>query len=158
MGRIVDLCGEVAAEADEGPDGLILAPDAWERLRGGWSDEEIEDALGFVKDSLLQSELVEAADNVSARLVEVLGTWGEAKAWAAAIEGHATISVDVIRQLAHRLDRLEEILELYRDQKGPDRRGFDALQRRLMDQGIEDEMRPDWERQGRDETSDEGET
>jgi hypothetical protein len=158
MGRIVDLCGEVAAEADEGPDGLILPPDAWERLRGGWSDEEIEDALGFVKDSLLQSELFEAADNVSARLVELLGTWGEAKAWAAAIEGHATISVDVIRQLAHRLDRLEEVLEVYRDQEGPDRRGFDELQRRLMDQGIEDEMRPDWERQGQGEPSDEGET
>jgi len=157
MGRIVDLCGEVAAVADEGPDGLILPPDAWERLRGDWSDEEIEDALGFVKDSLLQSELVEAADNVSARLVELLGAWGEAKAWAAAIEGHATISVDVIRQLAHRLDRLEEVLEVYRDQKGPDRRGFDELQRRLMDQGIEDEMRPDWERQGQGEPFDEGE-
>jgi hypothetical protein len=158
MGRIVDLYGEVAAAADEGPDGLILTPDAWERLRGDWSDEDIEDALGLVKDSLLQSELVEAADNVSARLVELLGTWGEAKAWAAAVEGHATISVDVIRQLAHRLDRLEEILELYRDQKGPDRRGFDALQRRLMDQGIEEEMRPDWERQGQGEPSDEGGT
>ena len=157
MGRIVDLCGEVAAVADEGPDGLVLPPDAWERLRGDWSDEEIEDALGFVKDSLLQSELVEAADNVSARLVELLGAWGEAKAWAAAIEGHATISVDVIRQLAHRLDRLEEVLEVYRDQKGPDRRGFDELQRRLMDQGIEDEMRPDWERQGQGEPFDEGE-
>ena len=158
MGRIVDLCGEVAAVADEGPDGLILAVDDWERLRADWSDEDIEDALGFVKDSLLQSELVEAADNVSARLVELLGTWGEAKAWAAAIEGHATISVDVIRQLAHRLERLEEVLELYRDQKGPDRRGFDELQRRLMDQGIEDEMRPDWERQGQGEPYDEGET
>jgi hypothetical protein len=158
MGRIVDLCGEVAAAADEGPDGLILPLDAWERLRGDWSDEDIEDALVFVKDSLLQSELVEAADNVSARLVELLGTWGEAKAWAAAVEGHATISVDVIRQLAHRLDRLEEILELYRDQKAPDRRGFDELQRRLMDQGIEEEMRPDWERQGEGEPSDEGGT
>jgi len=89
--------------------------------------------------------------------VELLGAWGEAKAWAAAIEGHATISVDVIRQLAHRLDRLEEVLEVYRDQKGPDRRGFDELQRRLMDQGIEDEMRPDWERQGQGEPFDEGE-
>jgi hypothetical protein len=148
MGRIVDLCGEVAALADEGPDGLVLPPDAWERLRGDWSDEDIEDALGFVKDSLLQSELVEASDSLSARLVEVLGTWGEAKAWTAAVEGHASIPIDVIRQIAHRLDRLEEILELYRDQKGPDRRGFDELQRRLMDQGIEDDMRPDWEKQG----------
>ena len=143
MGRIVDLCGEIAAAADEGPEGLAPAPEAWDRLRQDWSDEDIEDALGFVKDSVLQSELVEASDSLSARLVELLGTWGEAKGWAAAVEGHATISIDVIRQVAHRLDRLEEILEVYRDQKGPDRRGFDELQRRLMDQGIEDEMRPD---------------
>ena len=148
MGRIADLCGEVAAAADEGPEGLVLSPEAWDRLRGEWSDADIEDALAFVRDSLLQSELVEASDSLSARLVELLGTWGEAKAWAAAVEGCASISVDVIRQLAHRLDRLEEILELFRDQKGPDRRGFDALQRRLMDQGIEDEMRPDWAKPG----------
>jgi hypothetical protein len=148
MGRIVDLCGEIAAAADEGPEGLVLPADAWDRLRREWPDADIEDALGFVKDSYLQGELVEAADSLSARLVELLGTWGEARAWAAAVEGHASISIDVIRQLAHRLDRLEEVLELYRDQKAPDRRGFDQLQRRLMDQGIEEEMRPDWEKQG----------
>ena len=156
MGRIVDLCGEVAAAADEGPEGLILPLDAWDRLRDDWSDEEIEDALGLVKDSLLQSELVEAADSLSARLVELLGTWGEARAWAAAVEGHAAIPVAAIRQLAHRLDRLEEILELYRDQKGPDRRGFDELQRRLLDLGIEADMRPDWELQGGGEPPEEG--
>ena len=143
MGRIVDLCGEVAAAADEGPEGLILPIDAWDRLRDDWSDEDIEDALGLVKDSLLQSELVEAADSLSARLLELLGTWGEAKAWTAAVEGHASVPVAAIRQLAHRLDRLEEILELYRDQKGPDRRGFDELQRRLLDLGIEVDMRPE---------------
>jgi hypothetical protein len=148
MGRIADLCGEVAAAAEEGRDGLVLSPEAWDRLRGEWSDADIEDALGLCRDSLLLSELVEAADNVSARLVELLGTWGEARAWPAALEGHASISIDVIRQLAHRLDRLEEILEFFREQKGPDRRGFDALQRRLIDHGIEDEMRPDWEKQG----------
>jgi hypothetical protein len=152
MGRIADLCGEVAAAAEEGPEGMVLPPEVWDRLRGEWSDAEIEDALGFVEDSLRQSELVEAADSMSARLVELLGTWGEARAWTAAVEGHASISIDVIRQLAHRLDRLEEALESFRDQKGPDRRGFDALQRRLMDQGIEDEMRPDWEKQGEDGT------
>jgi hypothetical protein len=156
MGRIVDLCGEVAAAADEGSEGLGLPPEAWDRLRHDWSEEDIEDALGFVKDSVLQSELVEASDNLSARLVELLGTWGEEKAWAAAVEGHASISIDVIRQVAHRLERLEEILEIYRDQKGPDRCGFDELQRRLMDQGIEGEMRPDWERQGADEPGGEG--
>jgi hypothetical protein len=152
MGRIVDLCGEVAAAAEEGSEGLVLPPEAWDRFRQEWPEEDIEDALGFVNDSVVHSELVEASDSLSARLVELLGTWGEAKAWAAAVEGHAAISIDVIRQLAHRLEHLEEILELCRDpQKGPDRRGFDELQRRLMDQGIEEEMRPDWERQGADE-------
>jgi hypothetical protein len=152
MGRILDLCGEVAAAADEGPEGLVLPPEAWDRLRADWSDDDIQDALGFVKDSMLQSELVEAADSLSARLVELLGTWGDAKGFAAAVEGGATLPVEVIRQIAHRLDRLEEILELYRDEKGPDRKAFDALQRRLIDQGIEDEMRPDWERQDEDES------
>ena len=150
MGRIVDLCGDVAAAADEGPEGLVLPLEAWDKLRDDWSDEEVEDALGLVKDLHLHSELVEAADSLSARLVELLGTRAEAKAWAAAVEGHAAIPLAAIRQLAHRLERLEEILELCRDQKGPDRRGFDELRRRLMDQGIEKDMRPDWE-QGADE-------
>jgi uncharacterized protein with von Willebrand factor type A (vWA) domain len=144
MGRIVDLCGEIAAAAEEGPEGLVLPPDAWDKLRAEWSDEDIEDAMGFVRDSLLQSELVEAADSLSARLVELLGEWGDARGWAEALEGRATLSVDVLRQVARRLDRLEEILEPFRDDPPPDRRGFDALRRRLMDQGIEDEMRPDW--------------
>jgi hypothetical protein len=144
MGRIVNLCGEIAEAADEGPEGLVLPPDAWDRLRQDWPDEDIEDALAFVRDSLLQSELVEAADSLSARLLDLLGTWGDEKGWAAAVEGRAVLGVDVIRQIAHRLDRLEEILEAYRDDKPPDRRGFDGLRRRLMDEGIEEEMRPDW--------------
>ena len=45
MGRIVDLCGEVAAAADEGGEGLVLSPEAWDRLREDWKDDEIEDAL-----------------------------------------------------------------------------------------------------------------
>ena len=155
MGRIVDLCGDVAAAAEEGPEGLVLPLEAWDKLRDDWPDEEIEDALALVRDSLVHSELVEAADSLSARLVDLLGTWGEAKAWAAAVEGHAAIPLAAIRQLAHRLDRLEEILELCRDLKGPDRRGFDELQRRLMDHGIEKDMRPDWE-QDADEPSEEG--
>ena len=140
MGRIVDLCGEVAAAADEGPEGLVLSAEAWDRLRAEYSDEDIEDALAFVKDSLLQSELVEAADSLSARLVELLGSWGDAKSWAAAASGHASVPLDVIGQLARRVDRVEEILEAYRDDKGPDRKGFDELRRRLMDHGIETEM------------------
>ena len=156
MGRILDLCGEIAAAAEPGDGGLVLPMEEQERLGQEWSEDEIEDALAIVQESLMQSELVEAADSLSARLVEVLGTWGEAKAWAAAVEGHAAIPLGVIRQLAHRLDRLEEVLELYRDQKGPDRRGFDELQRRLMDQGIEDDMRPDWEQPGGGEPPEDG--
>ena len=140
MGRIVDLCGEVAAAADEGPEGLALSAEAWDKLRAEYSDEDIEDALAFVRDSLMQSELVDAADSLSARLVELLGSWGDAKAWAAAVEGHASVSLEVIGQLARRVDRVEEILEAYRDDKGPDRKGFDELRRRLMDHGIESEM------------------
>jgi len=140
MGRMVDLCGEVAAAADEGPEGLVLSAEAWDKLRAEYSDEDIEDALAFVKDSLLQSELIEATDSLSARLVELLGSWGDAKAWAAAVEGHASVPLDVIGQLTRRVDRVEEILEAYRDDKGPDRKGFDELRRRLMDHGIETEM------------------
>jgi hypothetical protein len=145
MGRIVDLCGEIAAAADEGPEGLVLSVDAWDRLRDDWSDEDIEDALGLVRDSLLQTELVEAADSLSARLVELLGTWADARAWAAAVEGHASIPLDVIGQLARRVDRVEEVLETFRDDKGPDRRGFDELRRRLIDHGIEEQMKGDEE-------------
>lgn len=145
MGRIVDLCGEIAAAADEGPEGLVLPVEAWDRLRSDWSDEDIEDALSLVRESLLQSELVEAADSLSARLVELLGTWGDARAWAAAVEGHASVPLDVIGQLARRVDRVEEVLEAFRDDKGPDRRGFDELRRRLIDQGIEEQMKGDAE-------------
>ena len=98
-----------------------------------------------MRDSLLQSELVEAADSLSARLVELLGTWGEAGAWAAAVEGHASVSLEAIGQLARRVDRIEEVLGAFRDDNGPDRRGFDALRRRLIDQGIEEEMKGDAE-------------
>src|SRR5262245_18399957 len=140
MGRIVDLCGEIAAAADEGPEGLVLPPEAWERLRQEWEDEDIEDAMAFVRDSLLQTELVEAADSLNARLVEVLGAFGEAKAWKEAEAGEARLPLEIIHQLARRAGRLEEILEDFRDGAPPDRRGFDALQRRLQDQGIEEEM------------------
>jgi hypothetical protein len=147
MGRIVDLCGEVAAVVEEGAEGLVLPTEAREELLGEWSDEDIEDALGFVTDSYLQSELVDAADSLSARLVEMLGTYGEEKSFEAAAGGQATLGIDEIRQLAHRLDRLEEVLDVYRDEDPPDREGFEALRKRLLDQGIEDEMQPDWEKQ-----------
>jgi hypothetical protein len=140
MGRIVDLCGEIAASAEEGPEGLILPPDVWERLRADWDDEDIEDALGLVRDSLLQAELVESADALSARLVEVLGRFGEPGAFQKATADNGTLTFEAVGQLTRRVARLEEILEAYREGASPDRRGFDALQRRLADHGIEDEM------------------
>lgn len=146
MGRIVDLCTEIAAAVEEGPEGLILPLEAREQLGQGWSEDDIDDALNFVTESYLQSELVEATDSLSARLLDLLGAYGEEKAFAEAVEGGATIDIEVIRQLAHRLDRVEEVLDIFRDEATLDRRGFDALQQRLLDQGIEDDMAPDWEK------------
>jgi len=140
MGRIVDLCGEIAAAAEEGPDGLTLLPDDWERLSQDWSDEDIQDALDLVRESLLQTELVEAADNLSARLVEVLGAYGAEDAFAGAERGDARLTLELMDQLSRRVERLEEILEVFRSTQAPDRQGFDALRRRLLDQGIEHEM------------------
>ena len=142
----MDLCGEVAAVVEEGAEGLVLPIEAREELLADWSDEDIDDALGFVTDSYLQSELVDAADSLSARLVEMLGAYGEEKAFEVAAEGKATLGIDEIRQLAHRLDRLEEILDVFREEGLPDRQGFEALRKRLLDHGIEDEMQPDWEK------------
>jgi hypothetical protein len=145
MGRIVDLCGEIAAAAEEGPDGLIVPPDVWERLRADWDDEDIEDALGLVHDSLLQAELVESADTLSARLVEVLGRFGDGEEFQKAAADKGGLSFEAIGQITRRVARLEEILEAYREGAPPDRRGFDTLQRRLADHGIEDEMEADRE-------------
>jgi hypothetical protein len=143
MGRIVELCSTIAENAEEGGEGLVLSPDVWDRLRDDWTDEEIEDALSLVHDSLLQGELVESADSLSARLLDVLGSFGDAAAFRRAEAGDARLSLETIGQLARRLARLEEILEAYREGSPPDRRGFDALQRRLADVGIESEMQRD---------------
>src|SRR5918996_6201414 len=147
MGRIVDLCCEIATSAEEGPDGLVLPPEVWDRLRTDWSEEDIDDALGLVRDSLLQAELVDSADSLSAHLLELLGSYGEAAGFHQVESGGAVLTVDVVGQLEPRGARLEEVLEGYREGAPPDRRGFDALQRRLADVGIEDEMRQGtWER------------
>jgi len=140
MGRIVDLCGEIAAEAEEGPEGLVLSVETWDRLRADWDDEDIDDALSLVRDSLMQGELIEAADSLSFRLVEILGAFGETARFQQAAAGQAGLSLDTIGHLVRRVDRLEEILEVYREGQAPDRRGFDALRRRLADQGIEADM------------------
>lgn len=142
MGRIVDLCGEIAAAAEEGPEGLVLAPDMWDRLREEWKDDEIEDALSLVRDSLMLGELVESADSLSARLVEVLGSYGDARSFKKLEEGEAVIGIEAVGQLARRVGRLEEVLESYRE-GAPDRSAFLALQHRLAEYGIEDELDED---------------
>jgi hypothetical protein len=72
--------------------------------------------------------------------VDLLGAFGEEAAFHRAEEGAAPLTVDVIGKLARRVDRLEEILEAFREGTSPDRAGFDALRRRLMDVGIETDM------------------
>jgi hypothetical protein len=143
MGRIVDLCSEIAENAEEGPEGLILSPDLWDRLRDDWEDEDIEDALSLVRDTLLHGALVESADSLSARLIEVLGAFGEAAAFRRAQAGEGRLPLEVIGQLSRRVARLEEILDAYREGSPPDRRSFDALQRRLSDLGLESELQDD---------------
>ena len=140
MGRIVDLFGEVAAEAEIGADGMELSPEAHERLREEWDDSDIEDALKLVYDAYLQNELVECADSLSARMVDVLGEFGSPTGFQIAQSGEAVLSLETISQLARRVFRLEEVLESYREGEPPDRAGFDELRRRLMDVGIEEEM------------------
>lgn len=143
MGRIADLCGEIVAAAEETPDGLVLAPDMWDRFRDEWADAEIEDALRLVRESLMLADLVESADSLSARLVEVLGSYGDARSFKKLEEGEAVIGIEAVGQLARRVSRLEEMLDAFRDGGSPDRTGFLGLQHRLAEYGIEDELDED---------------
>ncbi len=140
MGRILDLCGEIAAAAEPGDGSLVLPMEEQERLGQDWSEDEIEDALAIVQESLMQSELVEAADSLSARLVELLGAYGDEQAFERAKQTGAPLDLEALGQLSRRIGRLEEILESFRDAPPPDRAGFDSLRRRLLDVGIEAEM------------------
>jgi hypothetical protein len=138
MGRIVDLCGEIAAVAEEGPEGLFLDPGDLARLRSDWSEEDIDDGLSLVHESLLQGELVDAADSLSARLVDLLGQLGQESAFRSVEEEGSRLSVEAVGQIVRRVARLEEILEAFREGPRPDRRRFDDLERRLADLGIEE--------------------
>ena len=143
MGRIVDLISEVASEADFGPQGVDLPPEAHERLRAEWEEDDIDDARQLVLDRALHDELVEVADSLSSRLVDVLGAFGSTSGFQRAQEGGAVLSIETIGQLARRVARLEELLDTYREDATPDRRAFEELRRRLMNLGIEKEMEAD---------------
>jgi hypothetical protein len=88
MGRFADLCGEVAAAMEDDVEGLTLPPEAWDRFRrDDWKEEDIEDAMGLVQESLMQDELVDAADSLSARMVEWLSAYGNAEGFRQADAG-----------------------------------------------------------------------
>jgi hypothetical protein len=141
MGRFAELCGEVAAALEEDVDGLKLPPEAWDRFRSDWQEEDIEDAMGLVQESLMQDELVDAADSLSARMVDWLGEFGTEAAFSRAEAGEARVSVDALGQLTRRVARLEEALSRYRDTLPPENPAFQTLRGRLANHGIEEEMR-----------------
>jgi hypothetical protein len=135
VGRFADLCGDVAAEADETPGGLVLPEDTLARLYAlGWEDDDISDALEFVHASFVQNELLEAADSLSARLVEVLGAFGGDEAFRSALAGRARLPLEVLGQLTRRVAYLEEVLAPLRDGSPVDRVDFDRLVERLAHQ------------------------
>jgi len=140
MGRFADLCGEIAASLEEGVDELTLPPEVWDRLRGDWEEDDIEDAIALVRESLLQSELIDAADSLSGRVVDLLATYGAPAEFAKAAAGEARLPLEAIGQIARRVARLEEVLEAFRDKPPEEAPGFDALRQRLADHGIEAEM------------------
>ena len=78
----------------------------------------------------------------------MLGAYGGDKGYADLTGARAVLTVDVVGQLARRVSRLEEVLDAYREGGSPDRAGFDALQQRLADLGIETEMTADREEGG----------
>jgi uncharacterized protein with von Willebrand factor type A (vWA) domain len=140
MGRFADLCGDVAASLEEGVEGLALPPEAWDRFRASWEEEDIEDAIALVQESLLQGELIDAADSLSARMVDLLATFGGADAFQKVEGGQARLTLDDVGQLARRVGRLEDVLETFRDHPPAPNDAFDALRRRLADYGIEADM------------------
>jgi hypothetical protein len=134
VGRFAELCAEVAAEADETPEGLVLPEDALARLHAmGWADDDISDALEFVHAAFIQNELLEAADALSGRLVGVLGAFGEAAAFRAALAGRAQLTLETIAQLARSVSYLEEVIAPLREGSPVDRSGFQRLIGRLAE-------------------------
>jgi hypothetical protein len=143
MGRFANLCGEVAAALEDDADGLKLPPEAWDRFRAEWQDEDIEDAMGLVQESLMQDELVDSADSLSSRLVDWLGDFGTEEAFKSVEAGQATLSLDALGQITRRVARLEEALERYRDKVPSPNPGFEDMRVRLANHGIEADMASD---------------
>jgi hypothetical protein len=143
MGRIADLCAEVAVEADETPEGLVLPQETLARLReAGWGEDDIADALELVHATYVQNELTEAADSLSAHLVGILGDYADEQPFRLAVAGRARLSLEVIGQLVRRVRHLERVLEPLREGSPVDHTAFDSLERRLADEGSQGTVRP----------------
>jgi hypothetical protein len=149
MGRFADLCGDVAASLEEGVEGLALPPEAWDRFRSAdWDEGDIEDAIALVQESLMQTELVDAADSLSARMVDLLASFGGSDGFAKVVAGEARLTVEDVGHLARRVARLEDVLETFRDSAPAPNPAFEELRRRLADHGIEAEMSAEDEESG----------
>lgn len=142
MGRLIELITDVAASADEQGAALSLANSEFDRLRDDWGDDEIEDALALAQTSFHHEAVNEAADSLSARMIELLGTFADETQFNRASEPDALVPVEVLAHLARSVSYLEEALTLVRDAPPPDRTKFDKLVERLANRGIEAEMGP----------------
>jgi len=142
MGRIVELITDVAASADEEGTKLNLPMADFDRLRDDWGDDEIEDALALAQTAFHHEAVNEAADSLSARVIEVLGMFADEKRFASCSDPDALIHVETLAHLARSVNYLEEALSLVRDAPPPDNTLFNKLLERLANRGIEAEMAP----------------
>jgi hypothetical protein len=142
MGRLIELITDVAASADEAGANLTLSPADFDRLRDDWGDDEIEDALALAQTAFHHEAVNEAADSLSARVIEVLGLFADEKRFASASEPGAPLPTETLAHLARSVAYLEEALSLVRDAPPPDQTLFNRLLERLANRGIEAEMAP----------------
>lgn len=142
MGRLIELITDVAASADEAGANLTLPPADFDRLRDDWGDDEIEDALALAQTAFHHEAVNEAADSLSARVIEVLGLFADEKRFASTADPDAPLPTETLAHLARSVAYLEEALSLVRDAPPPDNTLFNKLLERLANRGIEDEMAP----------------
>jgi hypothetical protein len=145
MGRFADLCGEVAASLEEGVEGLVLPPESWDRFRADWQEEDVEDAIALVQESLLQTELVDAADSLTARMLDLLAPYGTEAGFKKVEAGQATLTIEDVGQITRRVARLDDVLETFREHAPAENPDFETLRARLANHGIEEEMAADRE-------------
>jgi hypothetical protein len=142
MGRLVELITDVAAAAEEQGTSLVLSNSDFDRLRDDWGDDEIEDALALAQVAFHHEAVNEAADSLSARVIEILGAFADEEKFESSKEPGAPLPIETLAQLARSVSYLEEALALVRDAPAPDRTRFDTLLQRLANRGIEEEMGP----------------